>query len=148
MSELSTPLEDIYFFWLDRANKAKKRATARLFGELGIDLNVDQWVIIKRLSEAPGLTQKALSEHTLKDPAALTRSLDLLEAEGFVERRPSPDDRRTTNLFLTDSGQDIISRVLPRAVEGRRQGLEGISAEDLQVFRKVIHRMTENFEKM
>lgn len=36
--------------------------------------------------------------------AAVTGILDRLESEGLVQRLPSPEDRRSFNLYLTDKG--------------------------------------------
>jgi DNA-binding MarR family transcriptional regulator len=51
---------------------------------------------VMRLSE--------LSDHLHIAARSTTEVVDALEARGFVERRPDPDDRRATLVALTDEG--------------------------------------------
>ena len=43
-------------------------------------------------------------------PASVTNVIDRLEGKGFVERRPHPDDQRTTLATITRSGRAAASR--------------------------------------
>jgi DNA-binding MarR family transcriptional regulator len=43
-------------------------------------------------------------------PASVTNVIDRLEGKGFVERRPHPDDQRTTLATITRSGRAVASR--------------------------------------
>src|SRR3954465_7883975 len=43
-------------------------------------------------------------------PTSVTNSIDRLEADGLVERRPHPDDRRTTLAAITSTGRSTVSR--------------------------------------
>jgi DNA-binding MarR family transcriptional regulator len=51
---------------------------------------------VMRLSE--------LSDHLHIAARSTTEVVDALEARGFVQRRPDPDDRRATLVALTDQG--------------------------------------------
>ena len=44
---------------------------------------------------------------------AMTSVVDRLERNGWVERRPSPLDRRTADLVLTDAGRTLVDEVRP-----------------------------------
>lgn len=74
------------------------------------------------------LTELATLEHLTREqigPAEIARRLevstaaatgivDRLVAHGHVERRPDPDDRRRTQLVLTESGRrEVIGQLLP-----------------------------------
>ena len=41
---------------------------------------------------------------------SITSAVNRLEAQGFVERRPHPSDRRTTLAVITDEGRDVVER--------------------------------------
>ena len=41
-------------------------------------------------------------------PTSITSAVDRLEAQGFVERRPHPTDRRTTLATITPSGRQTV----------------------------------------
>ena len=44
-------------------------------------------------------------------PAALTRQVQLLEAEGMIVRRPDPDDRRASVVRATAKGRNAYRRM-------------------------------------
>ena len=39
--------------------------------------------------------------------------IDRMEASGWVERRPDPEDRRANRLFLTEQGRQLLDRAFP-----------------------------------
>ena len=43
----------------------------------------------------------------------MTSVVDRLERNGWVQRRPSPVDRRTADLVLTDSGRALVQEIYP-----------------------------------
>jgi len=143
MKEDDKPLNEVYFFWMDRAMKAQRKATARLFKQLGIKLTPDQWIILKSLDEQSHQTQRQLAEAVSKDPASITRSLDLLEKEALIERKQV--DRRTYTVVLTHQGKSLVEKVIPEAVKYREKGIEGISQKEMQVFKKVLGAIYKNF---
>ena len=44
---------------------------------------------------------------------AMTSVVDRLERNGWVQRRPSPVDRRTADLVLTDAGRELVEAIRP-----------------------------------
>ena len=77
--------------------------------------------------------QGVLAEEIGIEGPSLVRLIDLLQAEGLVERREDPTDRRAKMLHLTGIGEtkaDEINRVLRHV---RAYLLKDISSEDLAV---------------
>lgn len=143
MNEADKKLEEVYFYWMERAMKAQRKAKNKLFRDLGINITSDQWIILKRLSEEEGQTQRELAKSITKDPASMTRILDLLEREKLIERRSA--DRRSYTIHLTAEGGKLVQRVIPEAVKYRKMGIEGVSEEEMKVFRKVLETIYRNF---
>jgi MarR family transcriptional regulator, transcriptional regulator for hemolysin len=80
-----------------------------------------------------GIRQGVLAEEAGIEGPSLVRLIDLLQAEGLVERREDPTDRRAKLLHLTAAGEakaDEIDRLLRRV---RVALLKDIPAEDLAV---------------
>src|SRR5258705_5920543 len=67
--------------------------------------------ILRILGEESGITQQALSDLLGMFPSRLVSLLDELQKMKLVERRESPNDRRTYALYLTKAGRDMLSRV-------------------------------------
>ncbi|MGE3150870.1 MAG: MarR family winged helix-turn-helix transcriptional regulator [Pseudorhodoplanes sp.] len=70
-----------------------------------------QWAVLVRLQVVEGLKQSELAEMLDIQPITLTRLLDRLCANGLIERRPCPDDRRANRLYLTPAAAPIIKRL-------------------------------------
>ena len=62
--------------------------------------------VLLALDDSPMRTQAALAEAIGADKTRIIPTLDELQAKGYIERRPDPDDRRVRLLAITESGRD------------------------------------------
>src|SRR5918912_2548200 len=70
-----------------------------------------QWAVMARLEHHEGLKQSELAEMLDLQPITLTRLVDRLCANGLIERRPDPDDRRVKRLYLTAQARPLMDRL-------------------------------------
>lgn len=80
-----------------------------------LGLTLAQCRTLVRLADNEGVSQVRLAELTDLEPMALVRILDRMEAEGWLERRSDPRDRRVRCLYLTSKAKprlDDIRRVI------------------------------------
>ncbi|MEO1257207.1 MAG: MarR family transcriptional regulator [Bacteroidota bacterium] len=139
-------LEDVYIYLLERTiRQIKKRFNAKLKA-LNPDLSItsDQWVILKRISERDTITQRDVAQITFKDPASITRTIDLLERKGWIVREAVQGDRRAYQLTMTKAGWKLVEIITPLAQEVREEGLAGIPKKDFAVLKKTLNKMYEN----
>ena len=137
-------LQDVIFYSLESASKAYRRfAQARLHAA-GIDITIDQWLVLKTIHESADLTLQQVGEAVFKDFASVTRIVQLLERKRLLRRKPHPNDGRRSRLMLTSAGEAVIRMVEPIAQANRRQALDGIAAEEVARLRAVLKRITEN----
>ena len=59
-----------------------------------IDLTLPQCKVLGHLSRNEGISQARLAELTDTDPMTLVRTLDRMQQDEWIERRPDPEDRR------------------------------------------------------
>ncbi len=59
----------------------------------------------------PGISQSALAELLKVNRASVIKVVNNLQALGFIERRPSPSDKRSQALFVTDQGHGELRRL-------------------------------------
>lgn len=59
-------------------------------------------------SNPKGVKASDLSTHLQITPAAVTQMINSLEASGYVERSPDPDDRRVVLVRPTEEGKQMI----------------------------------------
>lgn len=134
-----------YYFKIDTTIKKIRNVLQKKFIDSGIDITVDQWVLIDHISRTPGISQIVLAEVTYKDPPTVTRIVDLLQKKGLVERRMASEDRRKFNLFLTEAGEIIYSKAAPVVFDLRGQGWNNLSDEDYENFARVMEQIYNNF---
>jgi DNA-binding MarR family transcriptional regulator len=92
------------------------------------------------------ITQRQLADKmSLKEPSVV-RLIDKMERYGWVNRISSNDDKRMKFLILTDSGKEIETAMLDVAEKFKSDVLNGISFEDLDVFKSTLNKMLENIE--
>lgn len=64
-----------------------------------------QFSTLARLDRQDGLSQNEVAEALEVQPIAMVRLVDQLSAEGLVERRNDPADRRVNRLHITEAGR-------------------------------------------
>jgi DNA-binding MarR family transcriptional regulator len=106
--------------------RAFLRGTALLLERLDAELveahglTGSDYEILVALSEGPrqGLRMAELAERALVSKSRLTYRVDRLVAEGLVERRPCPSDRRGSLAALTTTGRRKLERAAATHVDG------------------------------
>jgi MarR family transcriptional regulator for hemolysin len=105
-----------------------------------------QWIALYYIKNNNMITQKQLADKmSLKEPSVV-RLLDKMELYGWVNRISSNDDKRMKFLVLTDSGKEIETAMLDVAEKFKSDVLNGISLEDLDVFKATLNKMLINIE--
>ncbi|WP_143961902.1 MarR family winged helix-turn-helix transcriptional regulator [Litoribacter populi] len=135
-----------YSFLLDRTARRVKQYAQQKFKNGNFDVTVDQWLVIKNLSENGVLSQTELAQLVFKDHPTLTRIIDILCKKGYVERLPHPNDRRSFQLLLTEDGKSKVSELRPQIVSIREKAWENLDEKDFQEFKRILNTIYENLE--
>jgi DNA-binding MarR family transcriptional regulator len=71
--------------------------------------------VLLELNAAPGrrMRMQELGEAAVLSRSRVSRIVDELVAAGLAERRPNPDDRRSSYAFITDEGRRVLRRAAP-----------------------------------
>lgn len=137
-------LGKVLLFVLDQTNKKAKQFSQRELDRNGFGITVDQWVLLKVIEESPGLSQRDLAEKSIKDPASITRMLDLLEKKGFILREPIPGNRRQYKIQLSDAGLKFINDHMEVVQMQRERSLQGFSSEEIEQLKSMLLRIQAN----
>jgi DNA-binding MarR family transcriptional regulator len=135
-----------YSFLLDRTARRVKQYAQQKFKLGEFDVTVDQWLVIKNLSEHEVLSQTELAQLVFKDHPTLTRIIDILCKKGYVERIPHPNDRRSFQLLLTKEGTDKVAELRPQIVAIREKAWENLDEKDFHEFKRILNTIYENLE--
>ncbi|EST19075.1 hypothetical protein M878_43190 [Streptomyces roseochromogenus subsp. oscitans DS 12.976] len=71
-------------------------------------LRLRHYAVLRFLATCEGALQRELSARLGYDPSAIVGLVDDLEKQGFAERRPAPDDRRSRIVVLTEDGRVFL----------------------------------------
>lgn len=133
-----------YSLLLDRTARRVKQYAQQQFKELGFNITVDQWLVLKHLYEQEEMKQNALAEMINKDNPTLTRIIDLLCKKGLTERVLHPTDRRSFIVRLTKEGTKRVEALKPKVKNVRLKAWEGLSERDFNQFKKILNTIYNN----
>ena len=105
------------------------RAHASLFRTLEIEMQSGHGISMKELdvlvqlslAENQRMTHTRLSERLLLTGGGVTRLVDRMAKNGLVKRRASRKDRRTSNVVITEKGQELLEAATPDGIDGVEQ---------------------------
>ena len=109
-----------------------------------LDMTSEQWVVLARLWEEDGLSQKELAERILKDQANTTRILDKVVKKGWVQRLDAIDDRRAYLIYLTDEGKDVVQTTYPLVARIKEKLAKGLTDEEIHTLLALLNKLSLN----
>lgn len=95
-----------------------------------------------------GCTQQVIADATYRDRPGTTRLLDSLEREGYIERRPQKQDRRTNLIFLTRKGKSIERTVVAALNKTIEVATRGISGKQINQLREIFETINNNIQTL
>jgi MarR family transcriptional regulator for hemolysin len=113
-----------------------------------ISLNLPQAKTLVRLEKNEGVSQARLAELAEVDAMAMVRILDRMEADGLLERRPDPADRRARCLYLTAKAKPILGEIWRLSDETREELFAGVAKVDRELFMSVLERIHDNLSTL
>lgn len=107
------------------------------------NLTTPQYFVFNALWMGDGISINKLGERVFLDSSTLTGIIDRMERNGYVERRPNPDDRRSLMIYLTDKAQKLGPRILEFADELDTTLRQPFSKEEMNNFERVLRALAE-----
>lgn len=136
----------MYSLLLDRTARSVKQYAQKRFKELGFNITVDQWLILRQLYDNEALNQKELAALLHKDTPTVTRIIDLLCEKGLTERKVRVEDRRCFHVLLTTEGRSRVELIRPQIREVRLKAWEGLSEDDFNDFQRILNTIHTNLQ--
>ena len=139
-------LNSVALFQIDKTSKVAKQYSQKVFDNLNLGITVDQWVLLKIIEEHAPLSQKELAIKSTRDPASITRTLDILEKKGLSQRMPTPGNRRQYNVQLSKKGRSFVEKNMDTIVRLRNKSLEGFREEECKLLIDMLLRIQGNMK--
>jgi DNA-binding MarR family transcriptional regulator len=107
-------------------------------------LTLDQCKALVNLARNEGISQRRLSQLADIEPMNLVRILDRMEADGWLERRADPADRRARRLFLRGKAKPLVDEIWHLADLTRAEALAGVGKDQRTLFIDLLGRIRSN----
>ena len=127
-------------------NSMTERFVQNVF-DSGLDISMDQWMVLGPIWKLENPSQKELGEICFKDKPSISRIIDSLEEKSLVVRISDQIDHRIKRVVLTNAGKQLFYDVLPIMEKTREEVRGQISEKDLQVFKEVLSKIIQNLNK-
>ena len=108
------------------------------------DLEGARGRIIFALWGKDGVPIKTLCEKTSLDKSTLTGIIDRLERDGYIVRKPSESDKRSTLISLTGKEQEFAQKVQKVSNQMNRIFYKGFTNEEILQFDSMLERILAN----
>jgi len=100
--------------------------------------------IMLSLAERDGQTPGALASRLGVRPPTITKTINRLQGQGFVERRASESDSRQAHIFLTEAGSEAIRSIEKALRKTEKQAVRGLDKKELKQLLKLLARVEAN----
>ncbi len=139
-------LEEMFGIPTVRTSKRLSRVVAARLRPFGI--TPEQWTVLKRVSEAEYSTQKQLAERADKDQATLTKILDLLEKQNWIQRIRNPEDRRSFFIQITEDGLRLKAEVTPAVEQVFFELTSELNEQQVKIYTETLQKLEYRAEQL
>jgi DNA-binding MarR family transcriptional regulator len=107
----------------------------------GVTISPVAGAVLRKIVEEGPLRPAVLGQRLRMQPSALSRQLKALEAEGCIERQPTPGDARGALVRVTRRGRGIVKRLENADDEILTGQLRDWSVADLDTLNDLLDRL-------
>ena len=110
------------------------------------DLNISQSELqfFSALVDCQGISSPELAKNMGLSLSRISRVVDKLVVNGYLDRNTDAADRRAITLCLTDKGKVVRHKIDEVRNECEARILETIPSEEIEQFRKIISKIVKN----
>jgi len=137
-------LDQVLFFTLEKSIKTYRQFAQKQIDKAGIEITIDQWLVLKSIQDWPDISQHQIAENVFKDYASVTRMIELLVKKEYLQREFHSTDRRRFNLTITKKGKSVIQNVIPVVMANRKQALKSLTKEEIENNKAFLNQIIEN----
>jgi MarR family transcriptional regulator, transcriptional regulator for hemolysin len=109
-----------------------------------LGLAVAQIPVLAALKDGAAIPQKELARLAGVEQPSMAQLLTRMERDGLIERRPNPDDGRSSLISLTPRALDQLDPGRQALLEGNADALRGMDAGDIETLTRLLKRVIAN----
>lgn len=131
---------------LQSAARLSRTMLASRLLQQGLYAGQDQ--IMLALNDEDGQTPGKLANKLGVRPPTITKTINRLQAQGFLVRRPSETDSRQAHIFLTDAGRETIRSIEKSVRKTEKQAMKGLDKKEQKMLVKFLNRVESNLSSV
>jgi MarR family transcriptional regulator for hemolysin len=139
---MARPVDQNFLFTLGELQRLVRAYADRQAARYGITRA--QWAVLAKVERFEGMKQSELAEQMEMQPITLTRLIDRLCDNGWIERRSDDSDRRVNRLYLRKAAKPLLGKLAGLKAELTATALDGISPSDAQRLLNQLEAIKEN----
>ncbi|MDE7351239.1 MAG: MarR family transcriptional regulator [Muribaculaceae bacterium] len=140
------PEYDLLGVWLDFAFNSLVAELNRSLRSVGLPLNHAQFAILQNLFIKDGLSQSDIARRVGKDRAAVSRSLNTLEENGFIVRKAVSGSKN--GIFLTEKAIENRSKISEAINMAISKGRNGMTEKEYETGINFLKNIYENLHSV
>lgn len=129
------------FLLVERTARDLRKQVADALKPAGISTAKYNVLRILRDAGRPGLACSVVSERLVEHDPDITRLLDRLEANGWVERARDTEDRRVVKVRITTKGLTLLAGLDDRVAELHTKQFAPLARDDVGVLVSLLERL-------
>lgn len=110
------------------------------------NLSRPQMELLTSLEQKPRTTS-ALAKEFAVSASAVSQMVDQLIEKKLVERVEDPNDRRVTNIQLSNGGEELFSAIYEKFLKHLEQKFSSVSIKEIEVLLSTIDKITSDVAK-
>jgi DNA-binding MarR family transcriptional regulator len=138
----NSPITEHLAYLLAQANREINRQLEERLGKEGVP--VEQWRILKVLSDGNGRSMGELADAVLLNHPTLTKMIDRMVADALVYRVQDPKDRRKVLMFSSDRGQALCTRLNSLAVSQEAHIVENYGDKSTSELKRLLESLIDS----
>jgi DNA-binding MarR family transcriptional regulator len=131
-------------YLIERTLRQTRMLLQHAFDEGKLKISVDQWIVLSQIAQGVGQNQRNIAEMTAKDPASITRILELLEKQKLVKRVADKKDLRSSIVAVTPAGKKMLKSCGKKVERFKKVAGKGISQNELNNLKGSLDKLFEN----
>jgi DNA-binding MarR family transcriptional regulator len=106
-----------------------------------LNLSQSELLFFSSLDQCTGISSPELARNMGLSPSRISRVIEKLVVDGYLDRNPDKADRRAITLCLTESGKKIRDEIDRSRQECEARLLNVLPDSDLEKFREIVSSM-------
>ncbi|MBV9559014.1 MAG: MarR family transcriptional regulator [Bradyrhizobium sp.] len=138
----NSPITEHLAYLLAQANREINRQLEVRLSKEGVP--VEQWRILKVLSDGDGHSMGELAEAVLLNHPTLTKMIDRMVSDTLVYRAQDPRDRRKVLMFISNRGESLCRRLDSLAASQEEHVLESYGDKATNELKRLLENLIDS----